>query len=103
MKAKVTSIIATLLLIVGVGGTAFAAEGYRGTNVYGCQAYISGSKAWTNCRPATRSFEYATKAWRTGQPTRMGPFRTVSRNSNVTGVSEVGCTFNVHTAQTKYQ
>lgn len=103
MKARITSIVATLLLIMGIGGTAFAAEGYRGSNVYGCQAYISGSKAWTNCRPATRSFEYATKAWCTGQPTRMGAFRTVSRNSTVTGISEVGCTFNVHTAQTKYQ
>ena len=97
------SVLLALSLAVGIAAPSLAAEGYRGTKVNGCQAYISGSQAWTNCSNAKKTGSIATKAWCTGQPTRQSNWNRVSEGSTATGISLVGCTVNVHSGQTLWQ
>lgn len=103
LKAKISAILVALALCIGTAGTAMAATGYRGTSVNGCQAYISGSNAWTNCSGAKKTGQVATKAWCTSQPTRISSWSSISKNSSATGLASVGCTFNVHSGQTLWQ
>ena len=104
MKKKIFSAaLAAATTLSFIAPATFAAEGYRGGKSHGCQAYIHGTNAWTNCSPATKSGQVATKAWCTAQPTRLSRWSYVGKGANVTQIALVGCTVNVHSAQTIWQ
>ncbi|KQB83601.1 hypothetical protein Cocul_01671 [Corynebacterium oculi] len=105
MKAKkISSALLTVATAAALLAPAsYAAQGYRGTKTHGCQAYIDGSKAWTNCQPATKGGQVSTKVWCTAQPTRLSNWSYVGVGSNVTRIATVGCASNVHSGQTLWQ
>lgn len=103
VKKRIGAAVLALALGFGLAGPAFADSGYRGTKVNGCQAYIEGSNAWTNCSNTAKDGQVATKAWCTAQPTRTSSWSLITKNSTATGLAHVGCTFNVHTGQTLWQ
>ncbi|MBC3186802.1 hypothetical protein H7347_09530 [Corynebacterium sp. zg-331] len=102
-KKMSSALLAVATAAAFLAPTAYAAQGYRGNKVNGCQAYIDGSDAWTNCRPSTKSGQLATKVWCTAQPTRVSDWAYVGNGSNVSSIAKVGCTFNVHSGQTLWQ
>lgn len=104
MLKRVAVTVAISALMLGTWASAAnAADGYRGTTVHGCTSYISGSNAWTNCFSTDAAGSVRTKAWCTAQPTRYGNWTYLSSGSSAYPVSNVGCTFNVYTAQAMWQ
>ena len=94
---------ATALLLAANPSVAMAGQGYRGSSVNGCQAYIQDDQAWTNCHPSTASGELKTHALCTAEPSTSGPWVYIGANSTVYGLSYAECTFNVHRAQVHWQ
>lgn len=103
MRRIIAGILVAAATVFAGAGAAYAAEGYRGDKVNGCQAYIQGTAAWTNCASTTKAGQLATKAWCTAQPTRTGKWLGVSKGAYISGGSWVECTFNVHSGQTLWQ
>lgn len=102
-QSRVAATLLAIGLTFGAASPALAGDGYRGSTVYGCRAYIQEDKAWTNCKPATRSVKIATKAWCTGQPTTYGAWTWASKGKYAYNLSSTECLFNVHYAQTLAQ
>lgn len=95
-----STLLAVIALSASMAVPAYAGQGYRGTAPFGCQAYINGRSAWTDCTPAKASGYIHTKAWCTAEPTQESSKAWVSKGSRVLQIAQVWCTFNVHTAQT---
>ncbi len=62
-----STLLAVIALSASIAVPTYAGQGYRGTEPFGCQAYINGSSAWTDCTPAKASGYIHTKAWCTAQ------------------------------------
>lgn len=103
IKAKIAAVILAVGMALSVTSPALAGDGYRGTRVHGCRAYIQGKSAWTNCTPATKSTYVNTKAWCTAYPVQYGSQKWVKKGLTYYRVSYVECPFNVHTAQALVQ
>lgn len=103
MRRIIAGFLVAAATVFAGAGAAYAESGYRGDKVNGCQAYIQGTAAWTNCTSTTKAGQLATKAWCTAQPTRSGSWVMVSNGATKYDLSTTGCHFNVHTAQTLWQ
>lgn len=103
-KKKISAtLLSALTMLTFFTPVAEAGEGYRGGRVNGCQGYISGRQAWTNCIGATATGSVATKVWCTAEPTHVSSWVHITRGSTAYNIAKTTCSFNVHTAQAVWQ
>ncbi|MDP9852171.1 hypothetical protein [Corynebacterium lowii] len=100
-----TKRISTAMLMAASGlallsPSALASAGYQGEDSNGCQAYVDGNNAWTDCDPASTDGQLATKAVCTSGEEKESAWSFVGAGSRVTRVALVTCDSGVLNAET---